>query len=217
MHKETLLQRFTTMSIYNCAVQPRRSKILWMKITNLIQLSISEISLIAATLQKRGPCHTLIFGLGNDSLFWHLLNQDGHTVFLENNLIWYEKVISKHPQVQAHVVQYNTYRSQWQTLLANPATLNLALPVEVTAKRWDVILVDAPNGWRDNQPGRMKSIYMASKLIRPGGDVFVHDCNRKVEQVYASTFLGDIHLTASIGRLRHFHMSDEAPSALTRI
>ena len=36
----------------------------------------------------------------------------------------------------------------------------------------------------------MKSIYMASKLVACGGFVFVHDCDRLVEQQYVAQYLG---------------------------
>ncbi|MBN1213321.1 MAG: hypothetical protein JXA92_12170, partial [candidate division Zixibacteria bacterium] len=34
------------------------------------------------TIQKKAPCKFLVFGVGNDSIFWSLLNQNGTTVFL---------------------------------------------------------------------------------------------------------------------------------------
>jgi hypothetical protein len=59
-----------------------------------------------------------------------------------------------------------------------------------------VIVVDAPAGYANHfeltgreAPGRMKSIYMASKLVNKGGFVFVHDCDREVERRYATEYL----------------------------
>ena len=37
----------------------------------------------------------------------------------------------------------------------------------------------------------MKSIHAASRLVSPGGRVFVHDCQRPVEQAFVSRYLGD--------------------------
>ncbi|MDS9950744.1 MAG: transcriptional repressor [Planktomarina sp.] len=39
-------------------------------------------------------------------------------------------------------------------------------------------LVDAPAGVYNADPGRMQSIYWASQLVSPCGDVFVHDVHR---------------------------------------
>ena len=93
-------------------------------------------------------------------------------------------------------------------MLDTPALLESDIPDKLSAEKWDIILVDAPAGYAEETPGRMKSIYMASQLIKSGGDVFVHDCNREVEDVYSLHFLGKDNLVceiiASIGNLRHF-------------
>ena len=44
----------------------------------------------------------------------------------------------------------------------------------------------------------MKSIYMASELVAPGGAVFVHDCDRVVEQQYAYRYLGSHRIFTSV-------------------
>ena len=57
-------------------------------------------------------------------------------------------------------------------------------------------------------PGRMQSIYMASKLARENGntDVFVHDCDRQIENAYANRFLGQENLACEVERLRHYRI-----------
>ena len=44
----------------------------------------------------------------------------------------------------------------------------------------------------------MKSIYMASKLVACGSFVFVHDCDRLVEQQYVAQYLGPSRLFVSV-------------------
>jgi glucuronoxylan 4-O-methyltransferase len=87
----------------------------------------------------------------------------------------------------------------------------MELPDEVGSREWDIILVDGPRGWRDDQPGRMKSIFAASRLIGRPGDVFVHDCERAVENVYSNKFLGHENLKrqldGSSGLLRHYRLA----------
>ena len=83
------------------------------------------------------------------------------------------------------------------------------LPREVMETPWDVIFVDAPEGYdmsfEMTQPGRMQSIYMASILGQKGlSHVFVHDCDRPVEQVYCTRFLTHASLVQSIDKLRHY-------------
>ncbi len=81
------------------------------------------------------------------------------------------------------------------------------LPPEVRDTEWDVVLVDAPRGTRWYRPGRMKSIYTASVLADPsGGDVFVHDCHRRVEREASDRFLGPEQLVKEAGSMRHYRL-----------
>jgi hypothetical protein len=78
---------------------------------------------------------------------------------------------------------------------------SLSLPAHVAAARYDVILVDGPGGDPGHllrtgvePPGTMQSVATAAKLFAPRGIVFVHDCDREVEQALASHWLGDDRL-----------------------
>ena len=69
-------------------------------------------------------------------------------------------------------MEYGTKKSEWISLLHSADKLELDLPEEVTSRRWDVIVVDGPAGHDNHEkftgneaPGRMKSIYAASKLV----------------------------------------------------
>ena len=86
------------------------------------------------------------------------------------------------------------------------------LPDEVLSLAWDVILVDAPQGFRHSTPGRMKSIYTAAVLGRRATDVevLVHDCDRTVERVYSDRFLGPDRMLSQIDRLRHYRLRPTA-------
>jgi hypothetical protein len=182
-----------------------------------IQLGPEQIHLIMATIRRKPGCRLLIFGLGNDSQFWAALNKEGTTVFLEDNKPWFDKIAKKFPYLRAFQVTYGTRRTEWRSLLVNPSLLPMALPNEIQQSEWDVILVDSPKGWRDQDPGRMKSIYVASQLIKRSGDIFVHDCEREVEDVYCRYFLKDQNMKMEIphpeGWLRHYHMADSLAQA----
>lgn len=175
-----------------------------------IQLGIEQIDLIMKTIKSNSRCRFLVFGLGNDSLFWSTINREGVTVFLEDDRQWFENVIKKTPHLTACLVQYGTRRSDWQKLLESRSLLQMALPKDVEKTEWDVILVDAPAGWGDHTPGRMKSIYVASLLAKKDGDIFVHDCDREVEDAYCRNFFKNENLQVEIehprGWLRHYRM-----------
>ena len=172
-----------------------------------IQLELRELIMIARCI--RSPLSLLVFGLGNDSILWHGLNRGGRTCFIENDPDWHRRITGSHPELEVHMVTYNTLRAQWKELLEQPTRLALTLPDEVAGSRWDAIFVDGPPGWHDATPGRMQSIYMAARLVRPDGDVLVHDAEREVESAYCARYLGRPNLVGSVrGRavLEHYRV-----------
>lgn len=186
------------------------------RIVNLVasnpkQLSIKEYSLIAEKLLEKTPCNMLVFGVGNDSSMWMDLNVGGKTVFLEDNMGWYKLIKAKRPNIQSYLVNYTTTRKEWKSLLKSDCKLlYMSLPDEVLETKWDIIFVDGPAGGNkaEEVPGRMQSIYMASLLasVALNCDVFVHDCNRKIEARYSAAFLQNIYLEREVDRLRHYRI-----------
>jgi len=172
------------------------------------QLSAKEYTLIAQEVLKKAPCNLLVFGVGNDSSLWIDLNKGGNTVFLEDSEKWLTKVREQLPQLCAYLVRYNHKRKQWSELLAklNNHTLFASIPPHILTTKWDIIFVDGPEGWSDEKPGRMSSIYMAALLAHKNknSQVFIHDCDRQVEAVYASKFLQDKNLKQTVDRLCHY-------------
>lgn len=169
-----------------CAAFPRPTIIQLMRLLNGIHLNSVELEPVIKSIKRRMPCNLLVFGLGNGSQFWALLNRRGRTIFLEDNEYWYKDILQSDPTIRAYLVNYQTRRSQWQNLLDTPNLLEMSLPEEIELMSWDIILVDGPNGFEDENPGRMKSIYLASRLASQTGEVFVHDCDRPLEQAIAT-------------------------------
>lgn len=174
------------------------------------QLSVEEYVLIAEKLIHKAPCNMLVFGVGRDSRLWIKLNSQGTTVFIEDSPIWLERIRQEIPQINAYFVTYNTKRTEWQELLNRniEAELLLDLPRGIAKRRWDIIFVDAPEGWSDEKPGRMKSIYTAAKLALSfkNCDVFVHDCDREIEAIYSNQFLHTENLITTQDRLCHYYI-----------
>lgn len=174
------------------------------------QMSNAEYTCIADEIEKLAPCNVLVFGVGRDSQLWIDVNCGGTTLFLEDSSEWIEQVRGKIPDLNAHEVVYNTFRSQWRDFLKekDPSFLMLDLPESIRETKWDVILVDGPAGYADDKPGRMRSIYTAAQLgfKSHSAAVFLHDCNRPVEAIYSSRFLGDEHLIETVGCLRFYRL-----------
>ena len=121
------------------------------------------------------------------------LTKKGRTVFIEDNKEFFNKMDKKYPLLEKYLIKYTTKITQWEFILNSPNKLELKLPKEILKTKWDVILVDGPKGfdepYADDIPGRMQSIYMASKLVQRDGYIFVDDCHRKVESTYSDKYL----------------------------
>lgn len=171
---------------------------------NGIQLTFEEVSIISDRVRAKAPCNFLIFGLGNDSRYWSALNKGGNTAFVEDNRQWFEDVTASNSELTGYLVDYATVRTQWKDLLETPQRLEMSFPKEIENVQWDIVLIDGPNGYDDTNPGRMKSIFAATRLTLEGADVFVHDCHREVERVYCDRFLQPENFKREVGLLRHY-------------
>jgi len=173
--------------------------------TESVQMQPVEVLNIVRAIQSRPNCSLLVFGCGNDSTMWEDVNRGGTTAFIEDDPAWAAKTLAKLKSSRVYLTDYGTRLSDWVSLLNATDSLELDLPEGVTSRRWDVIVVDGPAGYDNREehtgqeaPGRMKSIYMASKLVAQGGAVFVHDCERLAEQQYADRYLGSHRLFVSV-------------------
>ena len=146
-------------------------------------------------IKSKDKPNILVFGVGGDSNMWHETNKEGLTVFLEDNDKWLNQVKSQSPHLQIFKVEYTHKGWDADFLLDNYDSgkkdiLSLDLPDMVRNTKWDIILVDAPAGWGDKHPCRMKSIYEAYNLPKNENvDIFVHDSERDIETKYCNYFL----------------------------
>lgn len=212
--KEITKYLFARPSIELARRWPVHFNILMMRKLNEIQLSTEQLKYIAITVKEKAFCKLLIFGLGNDSMFWLKLNGGGVTVFLEDNIDWLQKITKKSKDLIVFPVNYNTKITDWKMLLESPSLLDMTLPENVEKEEWDIIFVDAPGGWNDQTSGRMKSIYLSSRLVKNSCDIFVHDCNREVEDIYCNKYLKKENLKQEIKTqgvfLRHYYITNNS-------
>ena len=212
--KSIIKYLFARLSIELACLWPTYFQIAVMRKLNGIQLSPEQLKVISTTIRSKAPCKLLVFGLGNDSVFWSRLNRGGITIFLEDSQDWLQRFTNRSPEITAFLVNYNTQRKDWKMLLEHPSLLDMTLCDDVEQEEWDVILVDAPAGWNDQTLGRMKSIFLSSRLIKTSGDVFVHDCDREVEDIYCNHFLKEenlkMEIEAPVGFLRQYHITNRS-------
>lgn len=168
------------------------------------QITPRQLQTISRAIRGRPNCRLLVFGLGYDSVYWHRLNRDGSTLFLEDNDSWIDVIRARSPELNVTRVSYWTQQKDWRSLTESRDALALELPEAVSQQPWDVILVDAPAGWGDHTPGRMQSIFTAGLLCDPLGTVFVHDCEREAEAYWCDlVFTPDRLLEVVAGERKH--------------
>lgn len=162
------------------------------------QMTKEEYTYISSFL---GDVNFLIFGTGYDSDLWRFVNKNGRTIFLENNPKW---ILNTE---DTFLVEYTTKLTEAELLLTeyvngNDTRLRMQLPDIVLKTAWDFIFVDSPEGWNDNTPGRMQSIYAAKLLALSDTQIFIHDCDRYVEDLYSKKmFKSELN---SLTKLKHF-------------
>jgi len=157
-----------------------------------IKITPLQLLLICDELEKIKPCNLLVFGTGHDSKFWATTNRGGRTVFLENIHEWIDKTRESVGNAEIYKVDYKTKLTQWGELLNNHEKLEMDLHESVSDTKWDIIIIDSPKGNADVDPGRMQSIYMASKLRSDDCHIYVHDTHREVESTYCHAYLGEV-------------------------
>lgn len=163
-------------------------------------MSKKQYLAISRKLIHASPCNLLVFGLGEDSYLWDKINNDGVTIFLEDSAEWIAK--TNDGSLTVKQVKYNTEISEYPEIGFNEEKLKLDLPDEVRNLDYDFIIVDAPLGHQPPRPykgpGRMSSIYTASKLLKFGGTAVVDDMGRMVEEMYAFHYFGKKNLVQLI-------------------
>lgn len=193
------LQQFSETPQQHCDVHKGYASISSKDLPTGMQMGISQVNKIIESLQNTSDsfsinANLLVWGIGNDSPFWHNMTT-GKVIFLEDNPRWFTKITKAYPYLEAYKVTYSTnlkisferYSSTHK--FWNELDMQSQLPLSVTNTNWNVIIVDAPLG-SGKGPGRYQSIYM-SKLLLKAGHVFVDDCERKIEHVMGDLILGE--------------------------
>ena len=149
--------------------------------------SLEEYCAWARHLQAVPSCRLLVFGVGRDSVAWQEVNRGNTTLFLENNGDWIKRVT---PQIGGEHIRALAYAQSYEEWAAdNFSAKAVVLPTMETPPfdgTWDCAFVDAPWG---PTFGRHQSTHAATRALRPGGLVAIHDCDREREQTVCRILL----------------------------
>jgi glucuronoxylan 4-O-methyltransferase len=155
-------------------------------------MSRGQYLYIADELAKKSPCNLLVFGLGHDSYLWNLINENGRTIFIEDDEDWIDEISDG--SLEVYSIKYSTKVSEWESINYDESKLQLDLPEEVAGEEWDFVIIDAPLGHSPPRPykgpGRMSTIYNGYRLLKNGGVGVVDDMGRVVEREYAFHYFG---------------------------
>ncbi|CAH1419955.1 unnamed protein product [Lactuca virosa] len=202
-----------------------------LKQTHKPPLTQKEIQFLMDIIIQKSPCNLLVFGLQDQYLKLHAINGGGTTVFIDDNPENLKKLkgsskSNSNGTLQVYKVEYNTYAKDAYKLLKHARSnsscdlrsgitslmkeckLGLTvtgMPMEVVKMKWDVIVVDGPDGDGPESPGRMGSIFMAGVLAN-GTNVVVHDVDRMIEKWFSWEFLCHENLVSSKGRFWNFRI-----------
>ncbi len=156
-----------------------------------IQMSPGQVHAILNAIALAGPkCKLLVFGCGNDTRLWLEANRSGKTVFLESHPDWLAEVSRRNPTADIRRIEYPADLTVSNSLPIDEQRLSTyPVPAVMTEEAWDVIIVDAPQGFNGKAPGRALPIYWSSKVAGPQTQIYVDDYERALEREYAERFL----------------------------
>jgi len=173
--------------------------------------SLEEYHLLASLIGLLAPCRLLVVGVGRDSSKWLRVNEGGETIFLENDEAWKKKIGERLPRARILSVTYPVSFEDWQ---AQDCAVNEFLLPEIKGdlgeEAFDVVFVDGP--WGESF-GRHQSIYLASQVVKIGGVIAVHDCQRSREQAAILRLLdrSRFFLLSQIERLQIYKAVTSSP------
>lgn len=132
----------------------------------------------------------LVFGLGYDSKMWYEGNSK-NTFFVENNdeyIHLNEKDISANNIIK---YDYKTTCSESMKLSDNEI-MKFTIPEKLLKEApFDIIIVDGPEGWEKNKPGRLIPCYWSTLLSKKGTIIYIDDSNRALEKVCIQKYFKD--------------------------
>lgn len=177
-------------------------------------MSIDDASIALDVVARCNGANVLLFGCAADAPLWVRANPTGLTTVLDHavdkGIACRRRLESLSANVRHESVVYRTKLRDWQRLRSLgtaelKTALSMSLSEHVRSTTWCAIVVDAPEAYNDETPGRMQSLFAASELMSDGTHVLVHDWNRAAERSFAELLVAPrATLVMSSTKLAHF-------------
>lgn len=154
-----------------------------------IQLSksvIDDILLLNCENKKM-----LVFGLGYDSELWYNFASK-NVFFIENNKD-YINLNKNIPSENIVFYSYSGINVKNSFHLRHEEINAFQIPEKIMENApFDIILIDGPNGYNDNCPGRLLPIFWSKNyLSKEGTIIYIDDSNRNLERKSINTYFMD--------------------------
>ena len=175
-----------------------------------VQLHDNVILDILNTIKnKNQPIKMLVFGLGHDSLIWNnyvkYINNKSITIFVEDD----DYYIKKQKSIDNNNIikfKYSTTVKETLKHLKSKSSKDIKeyiknnkfqIPEKLLKYYpFDIILIDGPKGYDNNQSGRLLPIYWYEKYLSNKNTViYVDDSNRTLESLLIDKYFGLYEIT----------------------
>ena len=132
----------------------------------------------------------LVFGLGYDSRMWYEGNHK-NTFFVESKDEYIQLNIKNIPQENIIKYDYKTTCAS-STKLTDEQIAKFTIPEKLLQEGpFDIIIIDGPEGYLPEKPGRLIPCYWATLLSKPGTIVYIDDSSRPLETFCIKKFFKD--------------------------
>ena len=132
----------------------------------------------------------LVFGLGYDSKMWY--NGNKNTYFIENKDEYINLNIKDIPRSNIIKYEYKNINVKNSLKMSDNDIKKYLIPEEIkNVGPFDIIIVDGPEGFRPEKPGRLIPYYWASQLSKKGTIIYGDDSSRKLENYCINKFFKD--------------------------
>jgi hypothetical protein len=132
----------------------------------------------------------LVFGLGYDSKMWYEGNNK-NTFFIEDKDEYIQLNITDIPL--DHIIKYEykiTCKSSVK--LSDNEIKDFIIPEKIlNLAPFDIIIIDGPEGYSAEKPGRLIPCYWSTLLSKPGTIIYIDDSSRYLEDFCIKKFFHD--------------------------
>jgi hypothetical protein len=122
----------------------------------------------------------LVFGLGYDSKMWYEGN-NRNTFFIEDNNQYIE--LNKNDISLNNIIHYNYNTTvEYSFKITDDKIKNFEIPNQLLLESpFDIIIIDGPQWYTKDKPGRLIPCYWSTILSKPGSLIYIDDSKRDLE------------------------------------